>query len=986
MSSKPVLFEEISLENFMLHDNTSISLAEKPITLITGANGSGKTQILDAISICLGYIPQRARANGVGSLVGADKETATIKLTIKNPKMSSQRAIWTLKKDLNKALDHNRIQIIAEVDKERSTVAYSITSLDKKSKIHPITRKDNRLLFETINVKANNHLAFTAEGTVDDFASKSPRKKLDALLAISGLKQYREEILQAQETLKDSLKEIEPLKRKFETEKRLLNLWTEAFELIKHRTSLREKKQSLETELIWARVKEFEVELEDFRERKREKVNQEREIEEELDEIDRSLKNIIAEMEQFNNQSESLEKDQQRQQRKVITFETEQKNIKNDIEELSAEMGEYQKQKEELESILEQKSESKPEIKSKEKQERVIDLHQRLSYMTKQLGEIEKQIKETIKQETESKTNSKGNDFQPDFNEEILLLEETRAFKASIPENYEASIIGPLFSLISIRKGKEKWSNAVKNLLGLSLFSFIATTSEAYEIATNLVQKMKITTNPHIVIYQPLPSDKEKWFKHQQATEDNREYYYLSEFLEAESFLTNLIDRISKGVIAPTSIKKSRLREISLNENVDVLTRDCKHFYLAEGGYVASPKKFSIDLGEKISAEFEKSENQSSLKYEDYQIKRVKLEHQAASLREELLEGFSRLNKLYQTIHAQKIPKEMLLGKIEAMNEIISSIRSKITSRERIDSQLATQYRQAKKILTKTLKKKQQIKKKQNELLPEKTSLQIKLQSLKEKQSRVQVIITKYLEEINQLVMKKENLIERAKEKGERPEIIREKQRITKELNRLEGRLESTAISSVDEEKIKNQKEKVKSLETYLHERQTHITNLRADLEARLTYWAGEIKDLISKITSAMKALLGDIFPEIQIKVTNINNPEKAGLYLEAVTKGETFREFQELSGGERVLAVEGLILALHTLTNSPLHAIDEFTQRLDEKNKALAFTIALRTQQLATKDSLFMPQFLFLCPEATAVELTPTIHHVVISEVKIAK
>ncbi|RLI63094.1 MAG: hypothetical protein DRO63_08825, partial [Candidatus Gerdarchaeota archaeon] len=70
MAHSEKLFRKLVLENLMLHDNTTIDLAKEAITLITGANGSGKTQILDGLIICLGYIPQRAKGKGIRSLVG----------------------------------------------------------------------------------------------------------------------------------------------------------------------------------------------------------------------------------------------------------------------------------------------------------------------------------------------------------------------------------------------------------------------------------------------------------------------------------------------------------------------------------------------------------------------------------------------------------------------------------------------------------------------------------------------------------------------------------------------------------------------------------------------------------------------------------------------------------------------------------------------------------------------------------------------------
>ncbi|MHA1366104.1 MAG: AAA family ATPase [Candidatus Heimdallarchaeota archaeon] len=76
MKSKIKLFQKITLENLMLHEHTKVDFAKEPITLITGANGSGKTQVLDGVIICIGYTPGRSKAKGIGSLVGKNGDHA----------------------------------------------------------------------------------------------------------------------------------------------------------------------------------------------------------------------------------------------------------------------------------------------------------------------------------------------------------------------------------------------------------------------------------------------------------------------------------------------------------------------------------------------------------------------------------------------------------------------------------------------------------------------------------------------------------------------------------------------------------------------------------------------------------------------------------------------------------------------------------------------------------------------------------------------
>ena len=59
--NKQYLFQRLRLENYMIHKDTDLHLSQRPIILITGANGSGKTQLLDALLICLGHHPKRLK-------------------------------------------------------------------------------------------------------------------------------------------------------------------------------------------------------------------------------------------------------------------------------------------------------------------------------------------------------------------------------------------------------------------------------------------------------------------------------------------------------------------------------------------------------------------------------------------------------------------------------------------------------------------------------------------------------------------------------------------------------------------------------------------------------------------------------------------------------------------------------------------------------------------------------------------------------------
>jgi len=73
-------------------------------------------------------------------------------------------------------------------------------------------------------------------------------------------------------------------------------------------------------------------------------------------------------------------------------------------------------------------------------------------------------------------------------------------------------------------------------------------------------------------------------------------------------------------------------------------------------------------------------------------------------------------------------------------------------------------------------------------------------------------------------------------------------------------------------------------------------------------------------------------------------------------------------------------------INQSPIHAIDEFTQKLDKRNKALAFSMALATYNLAKENRIITPQFVLITPMLDDVELSEEFTHKVLIESKVKK
>ena len=992
MNGKAKLFQKITMENLMLHEFTVVDLAKEAISLITGANGSGKTQVLDGLTLCIGHIPARAKAKGVGSLVGKNDDFSNITLEIANPIINGRRAIQTLDKDLNSVIDFDTFKVTAKISRDDSSVTYSINNSRKIIRGRLVTRRDVRRVFESIGVRGDNKLAFTGEGTVDEFASKSPKRKLEVLLEVTGLKQYREEVMTSQETLKASIQEIEPLKRRYETESKLLNIWNDAMKILNQKKKLMIMKTKLDTELAWSSVTRLEKQLEGVNKQRLTIIKQKSENEQSLSKKKSEIDLTNNRLHVLKEELELVEEQERIKNRKLITLETQIQNDQENIGNFGKEIERYNEQKSELEKIIATKNLSEKDRKLQDRQEALIIKTKKLSKIQEKYSKADKDLLlhrkriivdphyDSFSSDEETYSGQRLTKFEED------LTNSAKIFQYKIrKQSMDKEIIGPIISLIEIKEGKETWRNAVKNLIGRNLYAFLAKTNEGYRFAKRLYDETWPRWKPPISVYKVTAEDAKKASEMLKKPPYKEVYDIASNLLSGNPHAVGFLKRVVKAGVAEDKYDPNTLTNIARDSRINILTKSGKSYYLSHGGFGRPPAPMKNPFGWKIKASEEKQFT-NIFNERKTRVAIARLEKETRDLKIDEIKTLKEITKLHQEIQTLGMPDEKILGKIETINEIIATIEAKTQEYKIHRNGLKLELDEADDDFATYFIKKNEVKRNIEDIKETIELLRIESHSLVEKSTRLLTLELNFDSEYETHLQEKNEREERAKQKGERPEEIRNYTEIRDELNRIEGHLDSIGISNVDEDKIDAQKVKVESLKIYMVEREEHITNLRADLEARLAFWNGELQEVITNITRSMKLLLGGIFEKIRLKVTNINKPEDAGLYIEAITKGKAYRDFRELSGGEKVLAIEGLILAMHTLTDSPIHAIDEFTQRLDEKNKALAFSIAVRTQKLAGENSRFVPQFILLCPDALDVDVSDNIHHMVVSEMKVVK
>lgn len=237
-----------------------------------------------------------------------------------------------------------------------------------------------------------------------------------------------------------------------------------------------------------------------------------------------------------------------------------------------------------------------------------------------------------------------------------------------------------------------------------------------------------------------------------------------------------------------------------------------------------------------------------------------------------------------------------------------------------------------------------------------------------------QETLEKTMNILEQKKEEKENLVQekltQAKEQGDRPEEIRNTKAVSEEKIYLEGKLETLQYAPITEEEFLRQEKKVAELEKELSGNSEHLENLKIDTEKRYKEWHKEVGKKIKGISKSMNHLLSLVPQHVRLRVDNLKKIATSALHIEVKRHTDKWHDLAHLSGGEKVLTIESLILSLHLQTDSPIHAIDECTQRLDLQFKSQSFEMVRQAIIEIEKHTTnqFAPQFILLAPDTLGI------------------
>ena len=934
----PYIFKSLEIYNFVSHKQTYITLEDTPITLITGANGTGKSLILDALLIAMGSGSDRVRKQKLTSFIGPFDNYFKITLNLNNPRVYGRRILRSIEPTLSDLLDKDIVSISVTVNK-RGVRQYTINGRRTIGNV-PINMAHIRNIFKNANISPDAPLFVTEQGTINSFANLSPRRRFDVLLQSTNLKDYLNKLIATQLEVKNELRDIQPLITKMQEEERKLNILKNAYEAFVQRKKLEERKQKLQIEFAWATVNDLEI-------LKEELSKQKKEVEEKLEKVNEKLIEL--------NNHLSWKESQ------IITKRELLENLQNDLQESLKK----RYQLEERQRILQEEITQYAQItnggtieaidREKKLEEEIKRLEEKLKRLKMDKERIAEELQQLEKQEASEVIEQEMSNYE--YNKLLACSEFKELVKK---EHLENRIIGPIISEIRVKKDEEMWEPVIKSALWRYLFSFLALDEDSFRKIKQAYDRLERKIDVDVFLYNGHKTNRE-------PPPEKRLYDWVVNLIGGRKEVLNFLTQVINTIAAFEGGDPVDMAKLTNKYKADIITENCKSHY-ARGGFKKPYSPTRLKLGIDYSEDLHREEG-------DYRKQYRELSRESKEIHQEIV----RVNR-----EISKLQKRLIIirtSRVESTSLEDFEIEAKAIEVERINEELQKIEEEIKQIKNAIENIKTELEKAEEEL----SKLKDKLSREEEKKKQLKEQIERFTQQEQQLETQILEEIDRANNIGERPQKIRDKDVIREEIAKVEGMLETIKVTIDDEQAYFRQKEKVERLRKYFNDRQAHVENLKADLTQRLDEWRALITQIVSKINTLIKLLLKPRYDDVRIVLTNIDTPEEIELHIESkVEKNSNWRSFGHLSGGEEVLLTQAFILALHSLTRSPIHIIDEFTQRLDASNKAFVLSMVLKAGKIMESQTNGIGvQFILIAPMITGIHLPEEVTHIALIKTK---
>ncbi|KAL2151561.1 hypothetical protein VTH82DRAFT_6659 [Thermothelomyces myriococcoides] len=511
------IIESVTCVNFMCHEHLCCELGPL-LNFIVGENGSGKSAILTAITLCLGG--KASSTNRGGSLKSFVKE-------------GCDRAVLTVKIK-NRGPDAFKPDIYGEsVIVERFFTTTNISGFKVKNalgQIHSTKRQEVDDLVEYYALQVDNPLNILSQDNARQFLNASTKsQKYKFFIEGVQLQQLDNDYRLIAESLEQMVAKVPEQEERVKCAKTELDKAQRLMSELEGHRQIRNKLRMLRWQLAWSQVVQEEEEL---RRRERDLAEAEIRVAEAQQEVEAKNQALVLADEKVERAEEALrvvKEEEGTLQARLESAGDAYRKMKQEIEQLHVEEREaYQALKSKTEAVkeverkiaaeekrLEEANGEAPRIKLRE----LDAVNDRIKQLEAQIQENKdsepdlinraddaKKALDRIDEEIQRKRGEINN-----VESRIKGLEENRgsiydAYEPQIPNllrriaaenSFESKPIGPLGTHVQLLK--PEWSAILEKMFGINLNAFIVTSKRDEKILRGMMNQLNIRNSPVLI-------------------------------------------------------------------------------------------------------------------------------------------------------------------------------------------------------------------------------------------------------------------------------------------------------------------------------------------------------------------------------------------------------------------------------------------------------------------------------------------------------
>lgn len=518
MAAESGIIESITCYNFMCHERLHVELGPL-INFIVGENGSGKSAVLTALTLCLGgKASDTNRGGSLKSFVKEGQDHGSLVVKIKNAGSDAyQPEVYgdfiLVERHFSKS-GNSGFKIKNEQGRIVST---------KKQEVDEIS--------EWYALQMGNPLTVLSQDNARQFLnSATPSQKYKYFVSGVQLEQLDNDYKMSQDTLdrtiilRDDLSEkISHVKKDMEDAQRLA-------ETVQKNNSLRERARHYRNQLVWSQVVEQEQTLESQRAELETRKQRILELEKGCENMSKALDDIVGKLEHAKASREGLKDEYGAIEETITAAEAVFGRAKKDLTELhleerdafsrlktvKADIETYEaKIREEEEKLMESSGSARveKELEHKRAQTRERDLNHQIEESTQQLPQLQSEVadvEQTVKKHQQLKDHKRKDILAAEqgvrelekstgsiydgYDREITQL--VRAVAAD--SGFESKPLGPLGAHIKLLK--PEWSGILEKTIGEGLNAFVVKSKKDQSRLSNLIRHSTMKKPPPVYI------------------------------------------------------------------------------------------------------------------------------------------------------------------------------------------------------------------------------------------------------------------------------------------------------------------------------------------------------------------------------------------------------------------------------------------------------------------------------------------------------